>query len=344
MNNDFARGLFLDMPNEHYHGLPVIGSTGLKKIKRSPYHFWFDSPLNPEREAKKPSIALRIGSAWHCAVFEPVRFDECYGVWPEGLDPDSRLGAAVLQLLESPKAFYTVVPIPDGLSKRTKEGRQLLSELAAEGKTGMEESIYHSALEIAEPLLGKELLTAEQMRMVRRMAASACALPESKVIFSQPDGMAEASIFVTDPLAGVPVKIRPDYAILPGNRLFHHGLIVDGKSMADASPDAFGRECWNWDMALQAALYSDVWQQHFRTSEPPAFVWLASEKDAPHCCKYYSAPPHLVAYGRVIYRQLLDTYARCLGTGVWPAYAAGVSPAQLPAYAMKTIAETIGED
>ncbi len=343
MNNDFPAGLFLDLSNEDYHALPIIGSTGLKKIKRSPFHFWYDSPMNPDRPQRKRSAALVIGSAWHCATFEPDRFEEAYGALPEGFEGDSRLGAAVMQLLASPTAFANVVPIPDGLSKRTKEGRQLIAELAQEGKIGMEESLYYDALEVAEPLAGKEVLTADQFAMICRMAANARALPESKVIFSQPMGMAEASIIVHDGLAGFPVKIRTDYSIRPGGPLFPHGMIVDGKSMMDASPEAFGRECWNWDMALQAALYSDVWQQHFRTGEPPAFIWLAAEKEAPHCCKYYSAPAHLIAYGRVIYRQLLDTYARCMTTGEWPAYAPGVSPAKLPGWAEKTIADTIGD-
>ena len=61
----------LNMPNDDYHAGPGIGNSGLNLIARSPAHFYFAPPQEPNRFKE-------IGSAIHCALLEPERFAADY--------------------------------------------------------------------------------------------------------------------------------------------------------------------------------------------------------------------------------------------------------------------------
>lgn len=66
-------GLITGMPPEVYHSTPAISNSGLSLVAKSPAHYRHQ----PERE---PTPAMRFGSAVHCAVLEPDRFDEVYAL------------------------------------------------------------------------------------------------------------------------------------------------------------------------------------------------------------------------------------------------------------------------
>jgi hypothetical protein len=280
---------------------------------------------------------MLMGTAWHTGIWEPHLFDSSYGSMPEGFSGITTVGKLLATALEDLPAFEARhVAIPDGLSKVSKAGKELLAELEAQGKTGVEESKLAQVLEAASQLYGKTLLSADDLASVRAMSEAARAHPVTRAIFSLPGGVAEQSIFVIDPETSAPIKIRPDYMV-PPCEMFPHGLIVDGKSNDDSSPDEFARSAWNGEMYFQAALYSDAFQLHFGTAKPPVFAWMAQERDAPYATAYYSAPPDFVEYGRRRYRPLLARFAQCLSTGHWPGYQQAVQELDLPAWAAKAI-------
>ena len=104
MNDNYLQGLFPAMPNAEYHGNhPHIGSSGFKLLERSPAHYWAAN-IDPDRERKEATPLMKIGTAWHTAIFEPERFDAEY------------------------------IQIPAGIDRRTKEGKALWEELQASGK------------------------------------------------------------------------------------------------------------------------------------------------------------------------------------------------------------------
>jgi len=289
MNDNYSQGLFLDMPNADYHGNhPHIGSSGFKLLERSPAHYWAAN-IDPDRERKEPTALMKIGTAWHSAVFEPDDFERIY------------------------------IQVPEGLDRRTKEGKALWAELEASGK---------------------EPLSADGWAQIKAMAAAAHAHPVTKVIMDQPGGVGEASFFWVDEETGAPCRVRPDYAVEPC-KLFPNGLIIDGKSSDDSSPEAFARNCWNSQMYYQAAFYSDGMQRCWRTPEPPAFMWLSQERDAPYATAYYAASADLVSYGRKKYRHLLRVFARCLDTGQWPGYPQTVQSLELPTWAAKIVQDEV---
>lgn len=75
-------GLYSDIPNNEYHGGPGLSSSGVKKILRSPLHYW-EEYLNPEHERKEDTDALLLGSVVHTLVLEPEKFEQEWAVAPD---------------------------------------------------------------------------------------------------------------------------------------------------------------------------------------------------------------------------------------------------------------------
>jgi hypothetical protein len=85
-----APGAYADIPNEQYHRDPAltwkpsISSSGLKTLlHRSPRHYWFDSPLNPDRPAEADKPHFNVGKAAHDVLLLSDRWPEAYYVLPE---------------------------------------------------------------------------------------------------------------------------------------------------------------------------------------------------------------------------------------------------------------------
>lgn len=78
------------VPIELYHGreicpAPSISSSGLKLLKeRSPRHYWWQSPLNPERPAPEAKRHFSIGKAVHDKLLLGSRWHQFYHILPEG--------------------------------------------------------------------------------------------------------------------------------------------------------------------------------------------------------------------------------------------------------------------
>jgi hypothetical protein len=340
--NDNLLGVLPDMDNDAYHASPAIGSSGLKRFAVTPLHYWADF-LDPERE-RKDKKAFRIGRAWHCAVFEPHAFGERY-VDDHGVNKLTNRAKALAELLALPgdQAAAELLRwkgVPDDIKATTKEGKALYAEIEAEGKRPMPESDLDWITTEAARMHSKDVLPAADTVRVQKMAAIARALPISRVVFEQmaAHGAAETSLFWVDPDSGVLLKIRPDFMLTPCPA-FPNGLIIDGKSTTDASVQGFGRQVWNLDYGLQAAIYTKVFQGVFKTAGRPPFLWLGQEKDSPHAARYYSAGDDLIAHWDRRIAAMLPAVKRCQDTGVWPGYPETVETLALPAWAEKQIAE-----
>jgi hypothetical protein len=340
MNDNYLQGVFPDMPNAEYHGgHPHIGSSGFKLLERSPAHYWAAN-IDPERERSEPSRVMVMGTAWHTGIFEPHDFEGLYAAKPD-ISAASTVAKLLDEALVDMDAFaQKYVGIPEGISRTSKEGKALLADLAAAGKTGVDESKLAEVLDLAPPLVGKTLLGADDLHAVRAMVKAARAHPITKIIMDQLEGLAEASVFWVDAETGAPCRVRPDYAVPPCT-MFPNGLIVDGKSNDDSGPEGFARNCWNSQMYYQAAFYSDGMQRLWKTKEPPAFMWLSQERDPPYATAYYAASADLVAYGRKKYRRLLRVFADCLSTGKWPGYPTTVQSLELPTWAAKIVQDEV---
>lgn len=78
-----APGIYLNLSMEDYHRDPAIGSSGIKNLKESPDEYWYDSPLNPDREEDEPTAAKIVGQAYHTMILEPAEFEQRYTIKPK---------------------------------------------------------------------------------------------------------------------------------------------------------------------------------------------------------------------------------------------------------------------
>lgn len=62
-----------ELSNEDYHKLPALGSTNIKDILKNPYKFASGIRM-------KQTQAMVIGSAIHCLILEPHKFNDEYSV------------------------------------------------------------------------------------------------------------------------------------------------------------------------------------------------------------------------------------------------------------------------
>lgn len=69
--NDPQPGLYRDVPMETYLALPLLSASALEVFRRSPEHY-------RKRDAKPATKALRLGTAAHLALLEPLLFEATY--------------------------------------------------------------------------------------------------------------------------------------------------------------------------------------------------------------------------------------------------------------------------
>lgn len=178
---------------------------------------------------------------------------------------------------------------------------------------------------------GRIVVDATAMRAARAQAAAARALPDIEPLLA--DGMPEVSAFWIDELTGELCKCRPDFVSPAGDGV----ILVDGKTCQDASAEGFGRAIWSFDYWLQAAWYSDGYQ--LATGKTVhGFVFAAVESSWPHAAAAYMLDDDVLDKARAENRRLLNLYAECKRTGVWPGYPPQIQPITLPRWALKEIA------
>jgi hypothetical protein len=208
---------------------------------------------------------------------------------------------------------YVVVPL--GLDRRTKDGKAAWSDIEATGK----EPISH-----------------DNRVAIGRMTTNANALEmTAQIMSSGAEKLSECSIF--SEIDGVAIRIRPDQLVMPCKE-FPHGLIIDGKTCADASPSGFGRHAWNNGFHIQAALNSHTVARLFELDIPFApFAWLSVERGSPHCALYHYAPEILLQYGWEEVQRLIGELRVCRETGIWLGYRQDSQELVLPSYALREI-------
>lgn len=275
-----------NLTNSEYHALPAIGASGLKLLNQAPAKY-YAAYLDPNRKPLEQTDDMLEGSMIHTACLEPHLFDEQYSV------------------------------VPDGIDKRTKEGKLLFKEIEATGKVPIKPAKAEMALDLSRIFHNHDWIAFD-------------------VINNNP--IIEQS-FIAD-INGVQVKIRPDMWIEPCAD-FPNGAIIDLKTTADASPAGFGKAITNYEYWLQAALYCMVIQREYGLSEPPPFYWFAQEKKPPYLNMIYRCSQLIYEYGVSEVERLLEIYRVSLETGEWFGYGDDIEDAELPVWKQREI-EAVG--
>ena len=134
----YTPGIYRDISNESYHAAEGISKSGLDLIAKSPFLYRYRPP-------QKPTKAMMIGSAFHCATLEPHIFPEQFAVAPE-VNARTNAGKAELELFARANEGKTIIGKDDaervGAMAKAVRSHQLAAALLSEGEA--ETSIFHT--------------------------------------------------------------------------------------------------------------------------------------------------------------------------------------------------------
>lgn len=117
--------------------------------------------------------------------------------------------------------------------------------------------------------------------------------------------------------------------------------ITDLKTTTDASPMRFRRTIYDLGYHIQAAHY--IRGAQALGLDVDSFGIIAVEKEPPYAVAVYQLEGAAIYDGGRELDALLERWAECERTGIWPAYDNDVVKIDLPAYAPKQINERLGE-
>lgn len=231
---------------------------------------------------------------------------------PQKPTPALVFGQVFHKLALEPLTFgeeFAVAPVVD---KQTKEGKAAWAEFveAADGKTIIDRDAFDKASEMV------------------------CALYRAPYVNKLLNGQREVPMFWTDEMTGEACKCRHDCVVEVGE----NDIIVDLKSTADASTEAFMRSAINYGYDLQAAMYSDGYEKN--TGRKPLFVFIAIEKDPPYAVNILQADELFLKRGYDVFRELIGIYHSCKETDNWYGYLGAyqsINNLGLPAWLAKEV-------
>lgn len=222
------------------------------------------------------------------------------------------LGTVVHTLVLESDKFDAEYAISEKFDRRTKQGKA-------------------DAAEFETANINKTVIDGDLHSQAKLMADNILKHPVARLL-KLPAMIPEASIFYTDAETELDCRIRPDYHLPPCEQ-FPHGLIVDLKTTDNASYNAFNRTIINFGYHISAAMYCDGFMQLYDTEEPPAFLWLIGERDAPYATICYEPDFSTMQKGDDKKCEALQILAECMADNVWPAYPTHPINIELPAWA-----------
>lgn len=139
------------------------------------------------------------------------------------------------------------------------------------------------------------------------------------------DGDAEVWLYWTDTPSGLGLRQRLDWMTRPAGRL----TIVEYKTAADASPEAFNRTVFKLGYHIACA-FALAGAKALGLDERPEYVIVAQEKEPPYQVSVHELDDDAADYSRRQMRQAIAIFQRCMETGQWPGYPTGRHWIQLP--------------
>ena len=156
----------------------------------------------------------------------------------------------------------------------------------------------------------KTIITKAQFDQVMKWVEAVRKHPAASELLSG-KGQNEISIFWTDKETGEICKARPDR--------IKDGYIIDLKTAVSAQPDDFCKKAYDLNYHIQAAWFSEGYEQEFR-EKSKGFIFIAVEKTAPYNVVVYYADDFMLEVGAYEADKYLKTYHKCKTTKNWYGY------------------------
>lgn len=186
--------------------------------------------------------------------------------------------------------------------------------------------------EWAEENEGKTPLSPVVWDKMNRMRDAIRAHPKARRLIS---GETEATAIWDDPVTGVRCRGRFDLIsdLSPS--------IVDLKTAADVTPDAFYRAIYRRGYFLQGAMYLQA-AQELGLSQTRNFIILAIEKEPPYWIRIYNLEDEELIAGADALSYLLHLWKRCEESGEWPDTGMKTQPGLMPHWAFDVVKRITG--
>ena len=211
---------------------------------------------------------------------------------PSPPTPALLLGQATHKLLLQPESFAEEFAVAPALDRRTAAGKAAYAEWA----------------EAAE---GKEIITPEMLELARAMAGAVLDCDKAAKLLQ---GTKEQVYFWKETTTGEACKCRVDCL----NTSLSVPVIIDVKTAADASVEAFARAAINHGYDFQSGMYTEGLEANI--GERPRFVFIVVEKDPPYAVNILQAEELFVLHGIDIFRELIGLYHECKEEDNWYGY------------------------
>lgn len=276
-------------------------------------------------------ISFEDYTAWPAANFSTIKLmDQTASKCKHAIDnpkkptPAMILGSALHIATLEPARFENSFHICPPCDRRTKEGKEIFSkaEKDAAGKLLIRDT---GSADDATP---------KGLQLLRGMAKSIRAM-NAAAQFLDGAGQNEVSALWKDEITGLWCKGRFDRYIENHRELGQ--FIIELKSDRAADDWNFGKTVFSRRYAAQASGYSHGLE--IITGKKVTHIFIAVENFAPFDCAIYKLDDPDVQTGYLQYRRMLDRYAECIKTNVWPGYPDKVQVLSMPGYAAETVSD-----
>ena len=310
---DYPPGTIIhNHPDFKYHNAPGISSSEMKifALKSAAHYQWF---YIQQQQQQHETESMFLGSAVHCAVLEPDRFERDY---QQELDPESIPG--LLRTVTDMKSYCD----EHGLSK-TGVKQELVARILEHNPDA---PVWDVLQERHQQKKSVRTLRRDTRDKVWRMCDSVHANPEAHAIFSSGDP--EVSVWANHQPTGQLIKCRADW-------LRADGICADLKTCACASPPLFARDCANYGYDLQ--------QVHYTTTLTSAgidntfFCFVAVESEPPYLCQVYELDSRSIQLATVRYEKAMKCLTECQTSDLWPGYTDTLSILTMPPWHLKQL-------
>lgn len=223
---------------------------------------------------------------------------------PREATPAMRLGTLIHSAALEPLELvgnYVVMP-PFERDVRKPDGSEYSSPKGTKAYKGM-------VADFADENSDKQIITQDELDAMHGVVRAIKDSPHANGWLSS-QGPVEACIVWDDESTGVRCKARIDK--IAGDL----GLVVDLKTTVDASQ--FERQIYNMSYHMQLAWYCDGLTAVTETEWNGAIIAVENTMPFGVRSAMLSIDAHLA--GRKMYRALIDQYAECVRSQVWPSY------------------------
>jgi hypothetical protein len=289
-----------------YRAAPGLCYSALKDLAISPLRFWAHW-IDPNREREEPTPEMQFGSAVHCAVLEPEKFDSLYTCRVDASDyPGCLVTADDLKRWLAERGLPTSAKRKDELIARVIEADSTVPILDVLEARHAEESA------------GKVEFRKPDWERIQGAAEALHDEPRLNELLS--DGEPEVAMFATDPDTGVLLKGRMDWVSPQFTLDVKTFSQMRGKSIDKTVTDAIWYEHYYWQAYFYALLRSlqEGFPKKGISAAAPPHVLAFVESDKPHETRLRTLLPKSVGETNLYWqraqlevRALIRMYAEC---------------------------------